>query len=227
MATHQCARFLNNPTKIHQNAVKNICRYLLATQDKGITLRPNDSFELDSFVDSNFCGAWSHETSHRRESALSRTGYIVTFAGCPIHWISKLQQEVCLSTTEAELQALSMCMQDLIPMHAILEEVCAALKVNEVFTTTPQGQRRLKPSTVHEDNSACLEIASTEPKYCPRTKHLCIKWHHFRDEIQNGNIIIKAISTHDQLADTLTKLLQTDKFYSMVNCIVGCTREIQ
>jgi hypothetical protein len=221
MATHQCARFLNNPTKIHQNAVKNICRYLLATQDKGITLHPNDSFELDSFVDSNFCGAWSHETSHRRESALSRTGYIVTFAGCPIHWISKLQQEVCLSTTEAELQALSMCMRDIIPMRAILEEVCTALKVNEVFTTTLQGQRRLKPSTVHEDNSACLEIASTEPKYRPRTKHLCIKWHRFRDEIQNGNIIIKAISTHDQLADALTKPLQGEKFYSIVNRIMG------
>jgi hypothetical protein len=226
MATHQCARFLNNPTKTHQNAVKQICRYLLATRDKGITLRPNDKFELDSFVDSDFCGAWSIDTSHRRESALSCTGYIVTFAGCPVHWISKLQTEICLSTTEAELQALSMCMRDLIPMRAILEEVCTALKVNEVFDMSVPGKPKLKPSTVHEDNSACLEIASTEPKYRPRTKHLCIKWHRFRDEIQNGNIIVKAISTHDQLADALTKPLQGDKFYSIVDRIMGWTREI-
>jgi hypothetical protein len=84
-------------------------------------------------------------------------------------------------------------MRNLIPMHAILEEVCTALKVNEVFDMSIPGKPKLKPSTVHEDNSACLEISSTEPKYRPRTKHLCIKWHCFRDKIQNGNIIVKLV----------------------------------
>jgi hypothetical protein len=118
-------------------------------------------------------------------------------------------------------------MRDLIPMRAILEEVCSALKVTEVFDLSKQTTPTLFPSVVHEDNSACLEIASTESKYRPRTKHLCIKWHRFRDKIQNGNIKVQAISTHNQLADALTKPLQGEKFYSIVYRIMGWTREIQ
>ena len=34
--------------------------------------------------------------------AQSRTGYIITYGGCPITWGSRLQREVALSSTEAE-----------------------------------------------------------------------------------------------------------------------------
>jgi hypothetical protein len=40
-AVHQCARFAANPKKEHGIAVKHIGRYLLDTQDKGITCTPN------------------------------------------------------------------------------------------------------------------------------------------------------------------------------------------
>jgi hypothetical protein len=86
---------------------------------------------------------------------------------------------------------------------------------------------RFNQNTGKAQHSACLEIASTEPKYHPCTKHLCIKWHRFRGKIWNGNIIVQAISTHDQLADAQTKPLQGDKFYSIVDRIMGWTREIE
>jgi hypothetical protein len=34
-AVHQCARFLSNPRYEHGKAIKQICRYLLATKNKG------------------------------------------------------------------------------------------------------------------------------------------------------------------------------------------------
>jgi hypothetical protein len=51
------------------------------------------------------------------------------YAGCPIIWVSKLQSEVALSTTEAEFIALSQAMRDLIPLLGILEEVTNVLQL--------------------------------------------------------------------------------------------------
>ena len=55
-----------------------------------------------------------------------------------------------------------------------------------------------------EDNSGALEMA-TNHKFRPRTKHLNVKLHHFRDYVSRGDIKVLPISTDDQLADYLTK----------------------
>ena len=57
---------------------------------------------------------------------------------------------------------------------------------------------------VFEDNSGALEMAKNY-KYRPRTKHLNVKYHHFRDYVERGEISIHKIDTSDQLADYLTK----------------------
>ncbi len=98
-AVHQCARYSANPTTLHELVVKRIGRYLLATKDKGLILRPTHAFKLDMFVGADFTCMWHREYSDLRECALSRSGYIITYCGCPIHWASKLQSEVTLRTT--------------------------------------------------------------------------------------------------------------------------------
>ena len=40
-AVHQCARFCANPKMKHAEVVKRIGRYLLATKDKGLIMKPN------------------------------------------------------------------------------------------------------------------------------------------------------------------------------------------
>lgn len=50
-------------------------------------------------------------------------------------WISKLQSEVALSTTEAEFIALSNSLRDIIPISTLLNEISAALKLD---LTIPQ-----------------------------------------------------------------------------------------
>jgi hypothetical protein len=113
MAVHQCAGFCSAPRALHEIAVKRIVRYLLATRDKGMLLTPNMTFNLDMFVDADFAGRWHKEFSHLRDSVLSRTGYVVTFCGCPISWSSKLQTEIALLTTESEYIALSSATREL------------------------------------------------------------------------------------------------------------------
>jgi len=62
---------------------------------------------------------------------------------------------------------------------------------------------------VFEDNSGALEMAKIH-KYRPRTKHICVKLHHFRDYVVRKEISIHPIDTKLQPADFLTKPLSID-----------------
>ena len=108
---------------LHEIAVKRIARYLLFTKDKGIIMSPTQDFHLDSYVDADFAGMWHQEHSALRDSILSCTGYIITYCRCPIHWASKLQSKITLSTTEAEYIALSMATRALLPLWHLLQEI--------------------------------------------------------------------------------------------------------
>jgi hypothetical protein len=59
---------------------------------------------------------------------------------------------------------------------------------------------------VFEDNEGAIEIAKV-PKMRPRTKHINIKYHHFREEVKKGNISIYHVGTKEQTADIFTKPL--------------------
>jgi len=43
-------------------------------------------------------------------------GYLKNYAGYPMHWTSKMQTEIALSTTEAEYIALSQSMREVLPI---------------------------------------------------------------------------------------------------------------
>ena len=70
---------------------------------------------------------------------------------------------------------------------------------------------KAKLHTLFEDNKGGLELAST-PRYRPRTKHIAIKYHHFRGRVQDGTVTLSAIATREQLSDQFTKGLMKDTF---------------
>ena len=99
-ATHQCARFCQDPRAPHGKAMEHLVRYLQGTRDKGIILTPNKNKSVEVFADADFSEDWSKITSEFDVStAKSRTEFVVMYAGCPIIWTSKLQTQVALSTT--------------------------------------------------------------------------------------------------------------------------------
>ncbi len=212
-AVHQCARFSTNPKRIYEVAVRQIVRYLKGTQTKGYILRPSSTNRnLDCFVDADFAGLWTLDNSHLPISVKSRTGYVTTFASCPILWSSKLQSEVALSTTEAEYIAMSQATRDLIPMRSLLQEFSKATQLIVGDTITH--------STIFEDNKGCVELASA-PKLCPRTKHIGLKYHHFRSHVASGAIKIQWIDTTNQLADIFTKPLPISTFEYLRALLLG------
>jgi len=71
---------------------------------------------------------------------------------------------------------------------------------------------------VFEDNAGAIEIA-TVPKMRPRTKHLNIKYHHFREEVRKGTVSI--YHTKDQIADIFTKPLPEASFVKFRERMMG------
>jgi len=212
MPIHQCARFNNHPMMSHERAVKKIGRYLLETRDKGIIYKPDRSRGLECFVDADFAGGWNGGDKLSPECVMSRTGFVIMFAGCPITWASKLQTEIALSTTESEYIALSTAMREVIPFLNLLQETSDCLGLT---TSKP-----ILKCTVWEDNQSCIKVAAS-PKFTPRTKHIAIKYHHFRSYVNDGTIEIKPIPTHEQIADLLTKPLPTKQFEVLRKALMG------
>jgi hypothetical protein len=196
-ATHQCARFAANPKKEHGKAVEWLYRYLAATHDKGIILKPTEQ-SFDVYVDADYLGNWDTETATDDiDTARSRTGYIVFYAGCPIIWKSKLQTQIALSTTEAEFMALSAALRETIPMMELVKEL--QRHGHDFMATQPTVHCR-----VFEDNSGAIELARV-PKMRPRTKFINVQYHHFWQYVDRKEISILLINTENQCADILTK----------------------
>ena len=208
-AVHQCARFCVDPKSSHEQAVKRIIRYLLYLKRHkrlGIRYRPNIMKSIACYVDASFAGEWNRAWSEEPSSVMSRTGYIILYAGCPIIWCSKLQTEIALSTTESEYIALSQSLRDVIPLMNLLSEL------QDVF---PKGKETpIINVTVFEDNKGCIELVNT-PKMRPRTKHIGLKYHHFRQHVADKTVTVQYIDTKDQIADLFTKAMAEPQFNAL------------
>jgi hypothetical protein len=201
-AVHQCARFVSNPKEEHSKAIKHLGRYLKNSKEKGIQMKPDPTRSLECYVDADFSGNWNkEEAQYDSNTARSRTGFIIMYAGCPLVWASKLQSHIALSSTEAEYIAMSTAMREIVPLMSLLEEMVSKGFLPQYSTPTIQCK-------MFEDNSGAIEIAKVK-KYRPRTKHINTQYHHFRQYVDEGKIIIEYINTKDQLADLLTKSLPT------------------
>ena len=211
MATHQTARFCIDPKLSHEQAIMRIGRYLLGTADRGIIYEPDPSKGLECYVDADFAGGWSHADSEDAENVMSRTGYVIFYAGCPVYWVSKLQTEIALSTAEAEYIALSTALREVIPLMTLMKEISG---VFPLYIDKPNFFCK-----IFEDNQSCIKMA-VAPKLTPRTKHIALKYHHFKRFVGN-TIDISYIATDMQKADIFTKPLPDDAFFRLRHMLMG------
>ena len=167
---------------------------------------------IECHVDAGFAGAWDQADSDNPENVLSRTGYIISYAGCPIIWCSKLQTEIALSTAEAEYIALSQAMREVLPLMELLKEVDLVFKLH-----LPKPKIHCK---VFEDNNSCIAMAEAV-KFSPRTKHIALKYHHFRRFVKDLTIKIFPIDTKEQTADIFTKPLDEALFVHLRKKLMG------
>jgi hypothetical protein len=146
-------------------------------------------------------------------TAKSQTGYVISYAGCPIVWASKLQTEVVLSTTESEYDGVSESLHIAIIMLYLLKEMQE--QGVDISKTNPAVYCKL-----FEDNAGAIHLAKA-PKMRPQTRQINQKYHHFREWVKKGLIEIPPIDTTEQPTDLLMKPLDVVSFLKHRKAVLG------
>lgn len=112
-----------------------------------------------------------------------------------ITWMSKRQEVIALSTTEAEYVAVSAAACQCLWLRKLMED--CDLKTEGA-------------TIIWCDNKSTIAIAKNLLHH-GRTKHIDIKFHFIRSLIDNGTIAVKHCTTNEQHADLLTKAFTVKK----------------
>jgi hypothetical protein len=157
------------------------------------------------FCDADFAGNWDNdEAATDRDTARSRPSIV---------WKSQLQGEIALSSTESEYNGSSYALREVIPIMELVKEM-----KKEGFKVV--GKTLKIHCKLFEDNSGALEKASVH-KFRPRTNHINVKMHHFRDYVTMKEVSIHAIRSENQPADFLTKPLSEDLLAKHRKVVMG------
>ena len=113
-------------------------------------MKPDRTQGLTCYVDADFAGNWTADQALDPRACLSRTGFVIFYANCPVVWQSKLQSTISLSTTEAEHVALSSAMRDVTCLIHLIEEI------KEAGTDLPTASQPKTICRVFEDNVGAL-----------------------------------------------------------------------
>ena len=152
----------------------------LQQQDRQVQLQ----LQVQAYSDADWAGD--------RSSCKSTSGYLIMINGCLVHWGSKKQSTVSLSTAEAEYVAMSSTTQEIIWAKQLLAEL------------TSQAQQT---AVIKTDSTAAMAMCHNDNLH-HKTKHIDIKHHFIRDEIKNKRMRMEWVPTHLQLADIMTKPLK-------------------
>lgn len=173
----------------HFSHAKRMLRYMKGTVPLGLNyILDEKSNGLIGYADSDF----GSDITDRK----SVSGYVFKVYGCTVSWISRKQQTVSLSSTEAEYIALATAACEAIWLRGLLKEL---------------GHEQLKPTRIYEDNQGCISVAQ-DPKEHKRMKHIDIKYNFLRDIIAKQFIELEYIPSANQLADIMTKALPIQTF---------------
>ncbi|GJQ93671.1 copia protein [Tanacetum coccineum] len=160
----------------------------------GVNLEPDEwikdsgcSKHMNVYGDSDHAGDYVDRKS---------TSGVCTFMGCCLtSWFSKKQTALAISTTEAEyVSAGKACQQALWMKQALIDYGV-----------------RLDDIPIMCDNKGAIDL-SKNPVQHSRTKHIEIRHHFLRDNVQKGNISIEKVTSEDNIADILTKPLKREPF---------------
>uniref|UniRef100_A0A2N9FUI2 Integrase catalytic domain-containing protein n=1 Tax=Fagus sylvatica TaxID=28930 RepID=A0A2N9FUI2_FAGSY len=160
------------------------------TFNHGIEFTPGP-LSLSAYTDAD----WAGDPDDRR----STSGFLVYLGHNAITWSAKKQATVSRSSTESEYRALAIASVELCWVRCLFKDL-------GIFLTDPP--------TLWCDNVSALAIASN-PVFHARTKHIVVDFHFVRERVLRKDLVVKFVSTVDQLADIFTKSLSTHCFLEL------------
>ncbi|GJS78379.1 retrovirus-related pol polyprotein from transposon TNT 1-94 [Tanacetum coccineum] len=110
-------------------------------------------------------------------------------------WSSKKQKSTAISTTEAEYIAISGCCAQILWMRSQLTDYGFA------FNNIP----------LYCDNKSAIALCCNNVQHS-RSKHIDIRHHFIREQVENGVVELYFVTKDYQLADIFTKALPRERF---------------
>ena len=218
------SQFSNNPQAIHYDAVKKIFLYLKATSTDGIyywrrtpmedlprgqvpkvksdpyqfTIESsNESHDIIGYSDSD----WAGDISHRK----SVSGIAVMYAGGVVHFKTRYQDTIALSSTEAEFVALCDAGKVVLYTRSVLDEL---------------GVPQTNATVLYEDNKGALLMAQ-QRQPTKRTRHMDVKYFAVSEWVERDLLNVTSIPTAENLSDAFTKQIPRVLFYRHYDRLMG------
>ncbi|KAJ9538026.1 hypothetical protein OSB04_030759 [Centaurea solstitialis] len=195
-ATCVCARYQAKPKESHLAAVKRIFRYLKGTPYYGIWYPKGLGFELQAYTDADYGGC--------NMDRKSTSGHLQFLGNKLVSWASKKQQCVSTSTAESEYVAAASCCSQVLWMQSQLRDYGLEYKKIPIYC----------------DSKSAIAI-SANPVQHSKTKHIDIRYHFLKDNVEKENIELYFVNTEYQLADLFTKALDEKRFKFLVSRLGG------
>nr|GEX70351.1 retrotransposon protein, putative, Ty1-copia subclass [Tanacetum cinerariifolium] len=187
-----CARYQARPTEKHVHTVKRIFRYLRRTVNWGLWYPKDSSVALTAFADADHAGC--------QDTRRSTSGSLQFLGERLIRWSSKRQKSAAIFSTEAEYIALSGCCAQILWMRSQLTNY--GLGFNKIL--------------MYCDNKSAITLCCNNVQHS-RSKHIDIRYHLIKEQVENGVIKLYFVNTEYQLADLFTKALGIDRIEFLIN----------
>nr|GEX05348.1 retrovirus-related Pol polyprotein from transposon TNT 1-94 [Tanacetum cinerariifolium] len=158
------------PTEKHVHAVKRIFRYLRGTVHWGLWYLKDSSVFLTAFVDTDHAGC--------QDTRRSTSGSVQFLGERLISWSSKRQKSAAISSMEAEYIALSGCCAQILWMQ--LQLLDYGLGFNKI--------------PMYCDNKSVIALCCNNVQHS-RSKHIDIRYHFIKEQVQNGVIELYFVNT--------------------------------
>jgi hypothetical protein len=193
---------MSAPTTTHLAAAKRVLRYIRGTLHHGIEFTPCP-LSLSAYTDAD----WAGDPNDRR----STSGFLIYLGSNAITWSAKKQPTVSRSSTESEYRALAFASAELCWIRTLLKDLGIFISDTPILWC---------------DNVLALAIASN-PVFHARTKHIEVDFHFVRERVLRKDLLVKFVSTVDQLADIFTKSLPTNRFLDLRHNLIVPVPEIE
>ncbi|GJX16986.1 hypothetical protein Tco_0217818 [Tanacetum coccineum] len=186
-----CARYQAKPTKKHLNAVKQIFQCLKGTINMGLWYSKDTGMSLTAYSDADQAGC--------QDTRRSTSGSAQFLGDKLVSWSSKKQKSTAISSTYAEYIALSGCCSQILWMHSELTDY--GFQFNKI--------------PLYCDNKSAIALCCNNVQHS-REKHIDVRHHFIKEQVENGIVELYFVRTEYQLADIFTKPLPRERFNFLI-----------